>query len=377
MAGFNDEEHAVRNGFHSFHGLLQGCPADCDGPPVGCWPAGGPFEPDHSHYNWTKVDQDAPATTATISTVTGQWSGSVTAADAISWINTQPEPFFAYVAFNPPHQPLERPPDALLDPLTVQELDDACVPPGSFDTAEETRLLYRAMLEATDTNIGQILDSLSVPTRERTIVFVVADNGTYNFGGAMHPSHNSLHGKGSVYQWGVRVPMIVSDPSFPPSVQNQASDALVCASDLWRTIAKVAGASIPQATYGFSCADTEFDSVSFYPVLQNPASAGNRTYAFSQKFTPNHSTIGCRCMHERATSNALYRFIRKQVVKGGMPTGCPSPCDPHSYQVPDELYAVTDREEATNLNDGSLTPDETTNLNALLDAMINLSGSGN
>ncbi len=301
----------------------------------------------------------------------------MTAADAIAWINAQPEPFFAYIAFNPPHQPLERPPDGLLNPLTVQELDAACVPPGSFDTVEESRLLYRAMLEATDTNIGQILDSLSAPTRANTIVFVVSDNGTYNFAGTMHPSHNYLHGKGSVYQWGVRVPMIVSDPSFPPTVQNRASNALVGAVDLWRTIAKVAGANVPHGTSGFSCADPEFDSVNFYAVLQNPASGGNRTYTFSQKFTPNHSTIDCRCMHERATSNGLYRLIRKQVVKDNMPLGCPTPCAARSYQLPDELYAVSDREELTNLNDGSMTLDETTNFDALLDAMINLSGSGN
>jgi hypothetical protein len=356
--------------------LAQGCPADCDGPPQGCWPNGVPFEPDHSHYKWWKVEIDAPATTATPFLVDPpQWSGSVVAADAINWINAQPEPFFAYVAFNAPHQPLERPPDALLSQDTRDELNAACDNGGSFDSVEESRLLYRAMLEATDHNIGEILDSLDPLTALKTVVFVVSDNGTYNFGGTMHPSHNTSHGKGTVYQWGVRVPMIVYDPMFPPNVQNQASNALVCASDIWRTIARVAGASVPHATSGFSCADTQFDSVSFYPVLQNPASAGNRTYAFSQKFTPNTATIDCRCMHERATSNALYRLIRKQVVKDGMATGCPTPCAPRSYQV-DELYLVTDREEMTNLNDGSLTDDETTNLNFLRDAMINGTGSG-
>lgn len=102
-------------------------------------------------------------------------------------------PFFAYVAYNAPHTPLELPPDARLDPA----LDDV------------TAKVY-AMVENIDRNVGRILDALRELAIDRDTIFIfMTDNGPqqkrYNAG---------LRGlKASVFEGGLRVPFYVRWPA--------------------------------------------------------------------------------------------------------------------------------------------------------------------
>ena len=215
----------------------------------------------------------------------------------MQWINGQKQPFFAYVAFNSPHFPNQLPPFSLLSPETQAALSDpgnvggpycagqlagTASPCGTSTctdnvawTANQKRIFYNAMLESVDTEIGNLLSQMSPEKRANTIVFVVADNGTPD--SAVEPLlHDPAHGKGELYELGIRVPMIVSGGIVPRG--GHVSDALVHAVDLWRTIAEISGASESLA------APLPLDSIAFRHVLVNPNAPSARTEIFSQAF---------------------------------------------------------------------------------------------
>lgn len=79
--GRRDPGHAVDNGYERFYGTL-GNTTD--------------------HFVWSKIEHDAGSTPSDPILVSA-WSPSVVRADAVRWISAQQRPFFAYVAFNPPH----------------------------------------------------------------------------------------------------------------------------------------------------------------------------------------------------------------------------------------------------------------------------------
>jgi arylsulfatase A-like enzyme len=109
---------------------------------------------------------------------------------ALKFIEAAPEkPFFAYVAYNAPHTPLETPAGYPLDP----------------NLPESTARLY-AMLANIDDNVGRLLKKLDeLRIAEDTIVIFMSDNGPegrrYNAG---------LRGlKGTCFEGGIRVPFFI------------------------------------------------------------------------------------------------------------------------------------------------------------------------
>jgi arylsulfatase A-like enzyme len=109
---------------------------------------------------------------------------------ALSFIEAAPEkPFFAYVAYNAPHTPLETPAGYPLDP----------------NLTESTARLY-AMLANIDDNVGRLMKKLDeLKIADDTIVIFMSDNGPaerrYNAG---------LRGlKGTCFEGGLRVPFFL------------------------------------------------------------------------------------------------------------------------------------------------------------------------
>lgn len=300
--------HAVDNGYHHFSGLMGN---------VG------------NHFRWTKVVDDVTSSPSEIpidATVpnpdeftTDYWQSSHTGADALAWINAQTNPFLAYVCFNAPHAPLQVPPASLLPTKTLCELTLACLEPGDIvnqatHSPEECRLVYRAMVEALDEEIGNLLDGFtSQVKRDNTMVFVIGDNGTP--GHLMQNAQAEFGGKTTMYETGIRVPLLVSGPLVPtPPPGLWTSSAPVDAVDLWLTIAQIAGANVNAAAPLLP-----LDSKSFLSVIQNPGtSAGNRTYDFSQQFLPNGiwmlPNAFCFTKNERIVSDGTYKYGRFQKI---------------------------------------------------------------
>ncbi|MGP9736388.1 sulfatase family protein [Brachybacterium sp. AOP42-C2-15] len=162
------------------------------------------------------------------------------------------QPFFCYTAFNAVHNfTWQLPQDELearglpsysdFDPDVEEYVDwyDGAISPN----LENGRAYYLAQLEIMDREIGRILDSLERSgQRENTLVVYMTDNGgsTCNYG-----DNAPLEGaKYSLYEGGIRVPLLVSWPSaISPG---QTSDVLASSLDLVPTFLQAAGAEGPR-----------------------------------------------------------------------------------------------------------------------------------
>jgi arylsulfatase A-like enzyme len=125
----------------------------------------------------------------------------------------QDQPFLLYVASALPHAPLEVP--------GVEGDDEA---------------IFAAMVRRLDQTVGAIVSKLEeLGLAERTLVLVTSDNGATNVSG--------LRGeKGTLYEGGIRVPLVVR---WPGTVDPDVSDALVAGWDIYATALAVAGGKVP------------------------------------------------------------------------------------------------------------------------------------
>lgn len=219
-----------------------------------------------SYTNWKKVtDGTGPVTVTTYATTDA-------VNDAIAWLGglSDGQPFFLWLGFNAPHTPFHKPPDAL---HTV---------PGLTGTQQHInqnpKLYFKAMIEAMDTETGRLLQWLSQTGRlDSTNIVFIGDNGNLK---RVSQIADTSQGKGTLYEYGVRVPFVVSGPAVV--VPGRATDALVSTHDLFATILEMTGLShwpdlVPPSK--------PVDSQSFVPVLKNQ-SIGVRSWCFTEQFNP-------------------------------------------------------------------------------------------
>ncbi|MDE7335110.1 MAG: sulfatase [Muribaculaceae bacterium] len=135
---------------------------------------------------------------------------------------------------------------------------------------DDTEARYASLVEGMDKSLGDIMDYLEATDRmQNTVIIFMSDNGGLDFGGRGKVDdgrHNSplRSGKGSVYEGGVREPMIVywKDNVKPAST---ISDYIII-EDFFPTILDIAGVSdysVPQT----------IDGVSFMGLLRGTAPA--------------------------------------------------------------------------------------------------------
>ncbi len=102
--------------------------------------------------------------------------------------------------------------------------------------------IYAAMIEETDNSVGAVMDKLKeLGLLETTLVIFISDNGgVVNYRGVDYTSQLPLReGKNSLYEGGIRVPMIASFPGRIPA--GKISDEPVSGIDLYPTICKFIG----------------------------------------------------------------------------------------------------------------------------------------
>ncbi len=116
--------------------------------------------------------------------------------EAIDFIETNKEkPFFLYLPFFTIHTPLQGK-EALVEKYKKKEkLDGQGRNPN-----------YAAMVETMDASVGRILTTLDELKLDNTILIFTSDNGGISFQSRQHPLRA---GKGSYYEGGIRVPLLV------------------------------------------------------------------------------------------------------------------------------------------------------------------------
>ncbi len=155
------------------------------------------------------------------------------------------QPFFLYMSHYAVHIPIERDP-RFFDKYLAKGLS-------------EKEAAYASLVEGMDKSLGDIMDWLEDNgQKDNTIVIFMSDNGalasaSYWRDEPLYVQNAPLSsGKGSLYEGGIRVPMIVSWPSV--GTPGSRCDKYVMIEDFYPTILEMAGlgASIPKGIDGKS-----------------------------------------------------------------------------------------------------------------------------
>lgn len=132
---------------------------------------------------------------------------------------------------------------------------------------DSTEAKYASLIEGMDKSLGDLMDFLIKEKQDKnTVIIFLSDNG----GLSLYPARSIKEhiqnlplraGKGSVYEGGIRNPMIIKWPGA--ILPNQVSHSQVIVEDLFPTILEMAGIKKYQTIQ-------EIDGKSIVPILKNP-----------------------------------------------------------------------------------------------------------
>lgn len=167
--------------------------------------------------------------------------------EAIGWLRERPDqakPFFLFVCFHEPHEPVASAPRFTRQ---YEEFDDP-----------SQRALYGNVTQL-DAAAGKLLAEIdSLGLREDTLVFFTSDNGPAITGRHPYGSSGDLRAKkGHIWEGGIRVPGILRWPSRISA--GSESSVPVSGVDLLPTLCELAGFSPPD--------DRPIDGASIVPVF--------------------------------------------------------------------------------------------------------------
>lgn len=196
----------------------------------------------------------------------GTYSHDAIVDSALSFVERaekQKPPFFLYLPVTVPHAALSVP-DESLDPyLTENGSSIFAEDPysgGSYPPQSMPYATYAAMVSRLDRDVGRLLDRLrSLDQAKNTIVFFTSDNGPHDAGGyepsALDSNGPLRAGKGTLYEGGIRVPMIAWAPGRITA--GTTTPHVSYFGDVMATLAAIAGTEAP----------TPNDGISFLPTL--------------------------------------------------------------------------------------------------------------
>lgn len=226
---------------------------------------------DSNHPNLIGIDYYAGSLTGTLKdynswslNINGETSNSTSYNTtkythlAINWVKDQTKPWFLWLAYSAPHEPFHLP--------STNLHTQGNLPTDEASISANPLRYYLAMLEAMDTEFGRLLSSLSSEEKANTVIIFIGDNGTPN---QVAQEYNSRRVKGSLYQGGINVPMVISGKNVTRI--NDTEDALINVTDLYATIANIAGVNVSNIN----------DSYSFHELLST-AGEGKRACIYSE-----------------------------------------------------------------------------------------------
>jgi len=197
-------------------------------------------------------------------------------SEFVSQAQDNEQPFFMWVGFQDPHRPYS---DGTID--HPHDPDSVLVPPYLADTdpTREDLAGYYDEIARMDQNIGEMVEELERRgLRENTLILFLSDNGS--------PFPRA---KGSLYDEGIRTPLIFNQPS---EIDSGTYDGLASVIDLAPTLLDVAGLSVPDDIQGHSIAEILTDR-----------SVSGRDFVFSERNW--HDTDA----HMRSLRTERYKLI--------------------------------------------------------------------
>ena len=205
------------------------------------------------YYNWSVVENGISANTT-------EYATTKLTDLAIDWVSLQTKPWFLWLSYNAPHTPYH------LAPTNLHSQGNLATDAASIEANKLP--YYLSALEALDTEMGRLLNSLSLEEKANTTVLFIGDNGSPNK--VAQAPYTRFTVKGSLYQGGINVPMVVSGNGI--NRMGAKEEALINTTDFYTTIANLAGAS-----------STEIhNSKSFYSLFTDE-NAKKRNYVYSEK----------------------------------------------------------------------------------------------
>jgi len=180
---------------------------------------------------------------------------------------TAKRPFFLYLAHHAPHTPIEA------KAADIEHFQAKLRPDLKHQNST-----YAAMVKSLDDGVGRVLARLAERGLDQnTIVVFTSDNGGYlgtstHDGRAIPVTDNSplRSGKGTLYEGGLRVPLLVRWPTVTP-VGSECHEPVVL-TDLFHTLVAAAGLPKPKSSLP--------DGVDLVPLLRKPDTKLDRDALF-------------------------------------------------------------------------------------------------
>lgn len=281
--------------------LISGNSPEGDPPGLQCLTRGGILVPDATCQNpapanlaWEKqnahyvsslvINEGTDVTEAgTLDPRSRGYRATLEVDAASAWIREQQKaghPWMATVSFSNAHTPMQHPPAALLPSGASAQLLADCTSARPLNM----RRLYDAMIEATDTEIGRLMLETGLatpdgnggivydPAASNTVIVLVGDNGS--FYSTVKVPFDPSRSKGTAYQTGVWVPLIVSGPMV--NEPGRTVEHMVNMVDIYHLFGEVAGLDVP------ALVPRVVDGASMYPYLVDPAHPSIRAFNFTR-----------------------------------------------------------------------------------------------
>ena len=280
---------------------------------------------DNAYYAWERVINKPDGTVIQIhpDKADGSARGYVsdaTVSAAVDWIqqqNAAKKPWMSTVAFANDHTPYQQAPGYLLPGPTVDSTGFACTG-NSPQNVPATRVLSNQMIEAMDTEIGNLMVSSGLaqrnsngtldyhPEQTNTMVIIIGDNGTFAPG--VKVPFDTQRAKGFVYQTGVWVPLIISGPLV--ASPDREVKSMVNIADLFQLFGEIAGADVRKIVPKSHI----LDSQPMLAYLTNPNQLSIRQTNFTQTDSNIHVGTPPPCVLTVASKDTCVQLFDKKAI---------------------------------------------------------------
>lgn len=245
------------------------------------------FSTQNAYYtgSWVINNEDGITSTLPPADPRGRSYRTVQEANrTIAWVKKQEKskkPWMASLGFSAIHDPVQAPPRHLIPAASPNTDGFSC------NTTAENREIANQMIEGLDHEIGRVLVETGLakyrkdgsldyhPKRTNTLVVIIGDNGTWTT--SVSAPFDPLRAKGTPYQTGVWVPLIVAGPMV--KMPGRQVSNMTNATDLYNLFGEAAGINVRKSVPK----SHKLDSKPLMPYLKNPSQEAIRKINFTMQ----------------------------------------------------------------------------------------------